>query len=363
MPSLSFAAIAAEVEAGRVVRDDGRIFLKDLFFAENRVAAKIRQLVDAPQSFGCIDPEKAIAWWEKKTGFTLAPAQLNAVRLALKSKVCIVTGGPGVGKTTIIRALVEIYGARRVGGKPAIKTLLAAPTGRAAKRMAESTGAPAVTVHRLLKYNPQTNEFTYNADNPVPGYLKQLSQYYNVAIVGSFLASTASQLYNRAFFLEPNDDEHYYDKRHLFTMSGEQNVYNQGVTAAPIVRFRGMNIKLIVCYDLRFPVFCRNVNNNYDVLLVVANWPKVRLNAWKTLLQARAIENECYVCGVNRCGTDPKGLEYAQGASLIIDFKGKTIGERGISPIIEADLSPADLERFRTKFPAWRDADAFKLDI
>ena len=162
-------ALAAEVEAGRVVRDDGRIFLKDLFFAENRVAAKIRQLVDAPQSFGCIDPEKAIAWWEKKTGFTLAPAQLNAVRLALKSKVCIVTGGPGVGKTTIIRALVEIYGARRVGGKPAIKTLLAAPTGRAAKRMAESTGAPAVTVHRLLKYNPQTNEFTYNADNPVPG--------------------------------------------------------------------------------------------------------------------------------------------------------------------------------------------------
>lgn len=194
-------------------------------------------------------------------------------------------------------------------------------------------------------------------------YLKQLSQYYNVAIVGSFLASTASQLYNRAFFLEPNDDEHYYDKRHLFTMSGEQNVYNQGVTAAPIVRFRGMNIKFIVCYDLRFPVFCRNVNNNYDVLLVVANWPKVRLNAWKTLLQARAIENECYVCGVNRCGTDPKGLEYAQGASLIIDFKGKIIGERGASPIIEADLSPADLERFRTKFPAWRDADAFKLDI
>ena len=162
-------ALAAEVEAGRVVREGDRIYLKNLFFAENRVAAKLRQLLDAPQSFGEIDPERAIKWWEQKTGFTLAPAQLNAVRLALRSKVCIVTGGPGVGKTTIIRALVDIYGARRVGGKPVIKVLLSAPTGRAAKRMTESTGAPAVTVHRLLKYNPQTNEFTYNEDNPVPG--------------------------------------------------------------------------------------------------------------------------------------------------------------------------------------------------
>ena len=194
-------------------------------------------------------------------------------------------------------------------------------------------------------------------------YLRDLSRYYNVAFAGSFLASTASQLYNRAFFIEPNDDEIFYDKRHLFTMSGEQNVYNRGVTDAPIFRFRGMNIKLIVCYDLRFPVFCRNVNNSYDVLLVVANWPKVRLNAWKTLLQARAIENECYVCGVNRCGTDPKGLEYALGGSWIIDYKGKIIGQRGTSPIIEADLSPADLARFREKFPAWHDADNFSLEI
>jgi predicted amidohydrolase len=194
-------------------------------------------------------------------------------------------------------------------------------------------------------------------------YLRDLSRYYNVAFAGSFLASTASQLYNRAFFIEPNDDEIFYDKRHLFTMSGEQNVYNRGVTDAPIFRFRGMNIKLIVCYDLRFPVFCRNVNNSYDVLLVVANWPKVRLNAWKTLLQARAIENECYVCGVNRCGTDPKGLEYALGGSWIIDYKGKIIGQRGTSPIIEADLSPADLSRFREKFPAWRDADNFSMEI
>ena len=162
-------ALQAEIDEGRVVKEDDRIYLKDIFFAECRVAAKLRTLIEAPQSFERIDPEKAIGWWERKTGFTLAPAQTNAVRMALRSKVCIVTGGPGVGKTTIIRALVEIYGARRVGGKPAVRTLLAAPTGRAAKRMAESTGAPAVTVHRLLKYNPQTNEFTYNDENPISG--------------------------------------------------------------------------------------------------------------------------------------------------------------------------------------------------
>lgn len=195
-------------------------------------------------------------------------------------------------------------------------------------------------------------------------YLKKLSSYYNVALVGSFLATDGNEnLFNRGFFLEPSGDEVFYDKRHLFTMSGEHNIYSQGEKTPPVVRFRGVNIMLIVCYDLRFPVFCRNINNSYDLLLVVANWPKVRLNAWKTLLQARAIENECYVCGVNRCGVDPNGLEYAKGGSLIIDFKGKIIGERSTSPIVQAELSPSDLARFREKFPAWRDADKFTVNI
>lgn len=193
-------------------------------------------------------------------------------------------------------------------------------------------------------------------------YLKNLASYYNVAFAGSFLATDdTGNLYNRAFFLEPNGEEMFYDKRHLFTMSGEQQVYTPGGNVKAIVRFRGFNIRLIVCYDLRFPVFCRNVGNAYDVLIVVANWPKVRLHPWKTLLQARAIENECFVCGANRCGADPKGLEYATGGSLVVDFKGNIIGERSTSPVIQAELSPADLARFREKFPAWRDADDFIL--
>ena len=191
--------------------------------------------------------------------------------------------------------------------------------------------------------------------------LKNLAEQYQVAITGSFLASTAAQLYNRAFFIEPNGEETFYDKRHLFTFGGEDKVFNAGKTKAPIIRYRGFNIKLIVCYDLRFPVFCRNERNSYDVLIVVANWPLARQNAWKQLLIARALENECYVCGVNRSGVDNSGLDYSQGSSLVIDFKGKTIAQRVTGPLISAELSPADLARFREKFPAWRDADEFQL--
>lgn len=191
--------------------------------------------------------------------------------------------------------------------------------------------------------------------------LKQLAARYSVAFAGSFLAHTAGRVYNRGFFIEPNDEETFYDKRHLFTMSGEDKVYTRGTLSAPIIRYRGFNIKLVICYDLRFPVFCRNVRNNYDILLVVANWPQARVMAWKQLLLARAIENECYVCGVNRCGTDEQGLSYSEGSSIIVDFKGKVIAQRGSGPIVAADLSPAHLEQFRDKFPAWRDADPFQL--
>ena len=160
-------ALKGEVDDGRVVREEDRLYLRDLWIAERRVAAKLKDMLATSPSFAPIDPEKAVAWWEKKAGFTLAPAQLRAVRKSISSKVSIVTGGPGVGKTTIIRALVEIFAART--GAHKINVQLGAPTGRAAKRMTESTGAPAQTLHRLLKYNPQTNEFTYNEEKPLPG--------------------------------------------------------------------------------------------------------------------------------------------------------------------------------------------------
>ena len=161
-------ALREEEAEGRVVIENGgeeprRVYLRDLHSAERRTAAKLRRLLSVGASFRPIPPDKAIEWWEGRAGFRLAPAQLKAVRTSLASKVSIITGGPGVGKTTIIRALVGIYQARK------LKVHLAAPTGRAAKRMTESTGAPAQTLHRLLKYNPQTNDFTYNEENPLEG--------------------------------------------------------------------------------------------------------------------------------------------------------------------------------------------------
>ena len=200
--------------------------------------------------------------------------------------------------------------------------------------------------------------------------LHRLAASHNVAIAGSFLAHTASQLYNRAFFIEPNGDDTFYDKRHLFRMGGESDIYSRGVTFAHVVRFRGWNIKIAVCYDLRFPVWCRNRfdgKDAYDLLVVVANWPKARHHPWNILLASRAIENESYVCGANRSGVDPNGVDYASSSSALYNFKGKACIPQSI-PIEKGNvlyyrLERGELERFRTKFPAWMDADPFTLSL
>lgn len=193
--------------------------------------------------------------------------------------------------------------------------------------------------------------------------LKVLAEKFNVAIAGSFIADTGGLLFNRAFFIEPTGDEVFADKRHLFTMAGEHNTFSEG-NERLAVRYRGWNIAMIVCYDIRFPVWCRNVNNEYDLLIAVANWPKARVGAWSKLLVARAIENEAYVCGVNCKGIDSKGFEY-DGASHIIDFKGNDIGisspEEAKNNFIYASLSLEKLKTFREKFPAYLDADKFKI--
>ena len=162
-------ALKSEIDEGRVVVEGGeaasprRVYLKSLYFSERDVARRVKAILDAPRSFEAFDAERAIAWWQSRAGFELAPKQRLALERSLKSKFSIITGGPGVGKTTIIRALVEIY------GKKKLDVILAAPTGRAAKRMSESVGVPAQTIHRLLKWNPVTNRFTYDAENRLEG--------------------------------------------------------------------------------------------------------------------------------------------------------------------------------------------------
>ncbi len=190
-------------------------------------------------------------------------------------------------------------------------------------------------------------------------FLKYLAHKHSVAIAGSFIADTGGSLYNRAFFIEPSGEETFADKRHLFTMAGEHKSFSRGRERLK-VRFRGWEIAMVICYDIRFPVWCRNVANDYDLLIAVANWPKVRVDAWNQLLKARAIENECYVAGVNCRGVDLADFEY-DGSSMALDFKGKDISTPVATDYIYATLSKEKLERFREKFPAWQDADAFEL--
>lgn len=191
--------------------------------------------------------------------------------------------------------------------------------------------------------------------------LKELARHYNIAIAGSFIANSGGSLYNRAFFIEPSGEETFADKRHLFTMAGEDKVFSPGHDRLK-VRYRGWNIAMIVCYDIRFPAWCRNVNNEYDLLIAVANWPDVRVDAWNKLLFARAIENEAYVCGVDCKGEDPKGFIY-DGSSMALDFKGKDITAKvEETGLLYATLSKEKLTRFREKFPAWKDADRFQIE-
>ena len=159
-------ALENEIAFSRVVAEKGdvrRIYLKTYHWSECRAAERVRAIVSAPRSFEEFDAERAIVWWEKKAGFSLALRQSEALETSLKSKFSIITGGPGVGKTTIIRALVDIY------SKKGLSVVLSAPTGRAAKRMTESVGSPAQTVHRLLKWNPVTNRFTFNLESRLEG--------------------------------------------------------------------------------------------------------------------------------------------------------------------------------------------------
>ena len=191
--------------------------------------------------------------------------------------------------------------------------------------------------------------------------LKELAADFQLALCGSFICSERSNYYNRAFFITPEGEEFYYDKRHLFRMGNEAEYFSSGNNKL-IISYRGWNICLLVCYDLRFPVWSRNVNNEYDLLIYVASWPQARRLAWDTLLCARALENMCYVCGVNRIGVDGNKLIY-NGGSVVFSAKGEVLasvpdGEEGIETV---SLSLISLQQLRDKCPVWKDADAFRL--
>lgn len=199
--------------------------------------------------------------------------------------------------------------------------------------------------------------------------LRQWAAEFQFAIAGSYIACNEGAVssadnppyYNRAFFLTPEGEAYYYDKHHLFRMGQETEHFTAG-NQRPVISYRGWNILLLVCYDLRFPVWSRNVNNEYDLLIYVANWPVPRRRVWDVLLQARALENLSYVCGVNRVGTDRNQMPYS-GGSVIYSPKGDLLAhvpdDKEGSATTFLDLSA--LKEFRIKFPAWKDADCFQI--
>lgn len=182
----------------------------------------------------------------------------------------------------------------------------------------------------------------------------------NAALCGSVAITEAGRIFNRLLFVTPDGVVQFYDKRHLFRMGGEQQHYQAGAERV-IVSYLGFRLCLQVCYDLRFPVFARN-QQDYDVLIYVANWPEPRRQVWRTLLQARAIENQAYVLGCNRIGSDGNALNYS-GDSMVVNYLGQIQAELapGQSGVVSAELNLTDLQQFKQKFPAYLDADSFVL--
>ena len=197
-------------------------------------------------------------------------------------------------------------------------------------------------------------------DGPTIDWMRRESERHDIALTGSVKIRADGNFYNRMLWATPDGSITGYDKRHLFRMAGEQKRYRAGASRV-IVGYRGWRLLLQVCYDLRFPVFSRS-RNDYDVVIYVANWPAARRGAWTRLLPARAIENLAYCVGVNRTGRDGNEIDYA-GDSAILDFKGEALVILGDVPeSASAVLSAGALARFREKFPAHLDADAFEID-
>lgn len=190
--------------------------------------------------------------------------------------------------------------------------------------------------------------------------LQNLAIEQDVAIVGSWVIEDDEKYYNRLYFVFPDGSYKTYNKRHLFTLAGEEKVYHAG-NEKLVISYKGWSICPLICYDLRFPVYSRIVNQDYDLLLYVASWPDRRIYAWDSLLKARAIENMSYVVAVNRCGVDPNGLAYS-GHSQAIDYMGNYLVEPLINDQIKIiEIEKESLQKARQKFAFLNDADAFEL--
>ena len=193
---------------------------------------------------------------------------------------------------------------------------------------------------------------------PSPGkalsFMKESAARLDAAVAGSVAVREDGKYRNRFYFVKPDGSTIYYDKHHLFTYSGEDRHYAAGENRVT-VEWRGVRFRLTVCYDLRFPAWCRN-RGDYDVMLCVASWPEPRIEAWRTLLKARAIENQCYVVACNRVGDDPS-CHYVGGSAIIDAYGNSLTQETDKEYIFEQEIDLENLMEFRRKFPVLSDSD------
>lgn len=191
-------------------------------------------------------------------------------------------------------------------------------------------------------------------------WLRKIATARGVAVGGSISVEDNGYYFNRFYIVKSDGTDFHYDKRHLFSYAGEHKQYRAGDERV-VVNINGVRILLLICYDLRFPVWSRN-RGDYDMIVCVANWPESRRFAWDTLLVARSIENQCYVCGVNIVGNDPSHLY--SGGTVAIDYLGKSIShvpnhEQGVATF---ELDMEALTQFRADFPALDDSDNFTIN-
>jgi omega-amidase len=205
------------------------------------------------------------------------------------------------------------------------------------------------------------NRIAESMDGATVAWMKDQTASRGAAIAGSAAIDEGGQRFNRFLFVTPEGEVQHYDKRHLFAYHREHERYAAG-NRRVVLSYRGWRICPQICYDLRFPVWCKN-RQDYDLLVFVANWPTKRVNAWRSLLRARAIENQAYVIGINRVGQDGTGLEFP-GQSTAYDGLGEelaSLGDQVASEIVELDLDA--LNRLRTELPFLADADIFHIEV
>ncbi|MEO6452424.1 MAG: nitrilase family protein [Ginsengibacter sp.] len=227
-------------------------------------------------------------------------------------------------------------------------------------------------------FSMNTELLAEKMDGETIEWMRKIASSKKIILTGSLIIEEAGKYFNRLVWMLPNGNYGYYDKRHLFAFANEDRHYTPG-NKRLIASVKGWKINLLICYDLRFPVWARQTPSpnlspggeghlrgdggefEYDLLIFVANWPERRITAWKTLLQARAIENQCYVVGVNRVGEDGNKINYC-GDSMIIDPVGEILYQKSHEEdVFTCTLQKEKLTGAREKFPFWKDADEFKL--